>query len=426
MTTPRKLPLGPFDSLAVSEADRARARQLLAAQFAAGYACGRAPVVPAAPVPPPDESVPRADAPPADPGPAVRIDDVVELNTVDAKDVTWLWKPWLPGGKLAMLDGDPGQGKSYVTLDLVTRLSRGDALPDGQPNPFGGKPVPSLLISCEDGLADTVVPRLRAMGADLRRVASLQGAMKNGTVVRPLQLPRDTPALLDIITQVDIKYVVIDPVMAFLAACVNTVSDQAVRIVLGQLALVAEQTGCTIQFVRHLNKTGGRPAIYRGGGSIGLIAAMRAGWLIGRDPNDRDRRVLTMVKCNLGPEPKSLAFRLTPARGDPNRTVVTWEGEIELTANDLVNDVRQGVKADEWLKRALAGGPRKFTELEAEAVALGIGERALMAAKRQLAVRSMKRGGRHDSAWYWALPTATHEPGGGLPPLPGQLVPEDD
>lgn len=344
--------------------------------------------------------------------------DLVRLETLTPSPVAWLWRPWIPLGKLSLIDGDPGQGKSYVTLDLAARLSRGDALPDGSVNPHG--PLTTLLIACEDGLADTVLPRLLALGADTKFVCSYQGEMKDGYSVRLPQLPDDLDTLEQMIRRSRARLVVIDPMMAFLGASVNTVSDQSVRSVLAPLAGLAERTGAAIVFVRHLNKSGGKQAVYRGGGSIGIIAAMRTAMLIARHPHDRDQRVLAMVKCNLGPEPESLGFRLQASRLVPEGTEVAWSGPLDLRANDLVADVKEAVSPVDWLRDHLSGGPKRSAEIIEAAGADGISERTLTRAKAALGLvaKQRRRGGVNE--WWW-LPPGQKE--FGLDPLEDTLPP---
>jgi putative DNA primase/helicase len=359
--------------------------------------------------------------PPDDPAKAAGR-DVIHFDRLNPAPVAWLWRPWLPAGKLCLIDGDPGQGKSFITLDLAARLSRGDKWPDGQPGP--GQPGNTLLVSCEDGVRDTVLPRLLALGADLAKVHGYQGRLHAGLPIRVPELPRDLPVLEVIIRETQAKLVVIDPLMAFLAASILSISDQSVRSVLTPLAALAERTGATLLFVRHLNKTGGKQAVYRGGGSIGIIASMRTAALIARHPHDREQRVLAMVKCNLGPEPKSLAFRLRPSALEPGGTEVGWEGEVDLQANDLVADVKQTLDPKQWLRQALAGGPRPVKELYAEAAGISISEPTLDRAKKALAVVSLQRGHGKNKVWYWALPDRQAESGCDvLGPMEGMLRP---
>lgn len=339
--------------------------------------------------------------------------DIVKLEDLDAKPVEWLWKPWLPVGKLCLIDGDPGQGKSYMTLDLAARLSRGHAFPDDSRGP--GKPITTLLISCEDGLSDTVLPRLDAMGADRRFIRCYQGERQNGHPIRLPVLPDDLDNLEAIIVESKAMLVVIDPLMAFLGASVNSISDQSVRQVLTPLAGLAEKLGVTILFVRHLNKSNGTQAIYRGGGSIGIIAAMRTAMLIARHPHDRDQRVLAMVKCNLGKEPASLGFRLVASERDPEATEVKWLGPVELQANDLVGDVKDTLKPKDWLKLALADGPRLVTDLQKEAADEGYSEKTIDRAKAALGIIAKQRKSKDGKRAWWWLPPGQNSFGGQSP-----------
>lgn len=327
-------------------------------------------------------------------GPASGHPDAPTMATIPVKGVDWIWKPWIPAGKLCLIDGDPGQGKSFVTLDLCARLSRGERFPDGQPG--SGEPLNSLLICCEDGFGDTVIPRLRALGADLDRIHGYQGKLVAGQPVTVPKLPDDLPRIAEIIERTKAKLVVIDPLMAFLGGSVNTVSDQSVRGCLTPLCQVAERTGAAILFVRHLNKTNGKQAIYRGGGSIGITGIMRSAMLIGRHPHDRDKRVLSMVKNNLEKEPKSLQFSLGEGDGG---TVVNWEGAIDLVANDLVGDVKSESPRD-WLREFLADSPATAEEVYAAGKEAGHCERILRTAKKLLGIKSVKKG----DTWHWLPP----------------------
>jgi hypothetical protein len=341
--------------------------------------------------------------------------DVVRFDSLVASPIRWLWKPWLPVGKLCLIDGDPGQGKSFVTLDLAARLSRGEAFPDGQAGPGG--PAATLLVSCEDGLDDTVLPRLVDLGADPRLIRGYQGERRDGRPHRLPRLPDDLPLLEAAVREADARLVIIDPLMAFLGGSVNSISDQSVRSVLTPLAALAESTGACILFVRHLNKTNGKQAVYRGGGSIGIVAAMRTAMLIARHPHDRDQRVLAMVKCNLGPEPASLSFRLAAGPAGTG-TVVQWLGQVDLLANDLVGDTKDVIDPKDWLRDALAAGPRPAAELMDEARGLGISLRTLERAKARLGIVSRKKTGA--GGWFW-LPV-------GLTDFPARspLAPLDD
>src|SRR5207249_502452 len=184
-------------------------------------------------------------------------------------------------GKLAMLDGDPGLGKSLVALDLCARLSTGRPLPDGTPSPG---PANAIILNGEDSAADTIVPRLQALGADLGRVFVLEP--EDDDPHELLRLPSGTGQLERALGETDARLVVIDPVMAFLDPSVLIASDQSVRRALLPLTRLAGRHDCAVKMVRHLNKRGTRQSLYRGGGSIGFLGACRSGWLIARHPHE--------------------------------------------------------------------------------------------------------------------------------------------
>ena len=229
------------------------------------------------------------------------------LADVQPERVSWLWPGRIPVGKLVTLDGDPGLGKSTLALDITATITTAGTWPDGS---ICGYPGAVLLMSAEDGLADTVRPRLDAAGADVTKVHAVDGVPvdADGTL-RPPTLA-DVLALEEAIHRTGARLLVIDVVMAYLPDGTDSHKDQDIRRVLSRLAALADRTGCTVLLLRHLNKAKGGDPLYRGGGSIGIVGAARAGLLVAPDPDDPERRVLASVKSNLGPAPESLAYRL--------------------------------------------------------------------------------------------------------------------
>ena len=201
--------------------------------------------------------------------------NLVRASEVVPETMTWLWEGYIPAGKITLVDGDPGEGKSTLTLDIAARVSRGGPMPDRSAGGSGTV----LIMSAEDGVADTIVPRLSAAGANLRRVhilTEVRGVSDDGKIVtRPVELPGDLPIVERIIREHRVVLVVIDPLMAYLSGTVNSFRDQDVRRALHPLAQLAETTGATFVVVRHLNKSAGGKAMYRGGGSIGIGGAAR-------------------------------------------------------------------------------------------------------------------------------------------------------
>lgn len=308
----------------------------------------------------------------------------------------WLWPRYLARGKLALLDGDPAMGKSVLTIDLIARLSRGGPLPDGSTLE---KPISSLLLSAEDDPADTIRPRAEAAGVDPDRlvVPNFDGRIP--------QFPNELAELEALIREKAIGFVVIDPLMAFLPPGVAANLDQCVRRAFNPLAGLASRTGCAILFIRHLVKRGAPRAVRRGQGSMGILAAMRTGFLAAPHPTDSSARVLAVTKSNMGNHPPSLFYRIVSSPvGQP---IIEWDGATKLTADEACQDpaicVRPRDRASDWLKRELAAGPRKASELRAAAAACGIPERTLERAKKELNIESHRHWKDKElrGEWYW-------------------------
>jgi hypothetical protein len=328
---------------------------------------------------------------------------VQRVGDVPAERVGWLWPRWLPAGKLAVLDGDPGQGKSTVSLDIAARVSTGAAMPDGASVEAAAGVV---ILSAEDGIGDTIRPRLEAAGADLDRIHAVQAVLNDGEALLPT-LPYDARLVGDLVEIVQAGLVIVDPLMAYLDGATNSHRDHDIRRALAPLAQVAEDRGCTILVVRHLNKAPGGRAVHRGGGSIGIIGAARIGLLAGQHPSDDDLRVLAVAKSNLAAIPSPIAYRLAEDH-ELGCARVEWRGSVDLHADDLVahHDPQERSALDEaveFLRVELADGPRAASEIMSEAKRTGIAERTLARAKSALQVRSDKAEGVLGGHWYWHL-----------------------
>jgi RecA-family ATPase len=323
------------------------------------------------------------------------------LSEVEPEKVSWLWERRIPLGKITVLDGDPGNGKSVLATDLAARLTVGHLFPDGQPCEAAGV----VILNAEDGLADTVRPRLDAAGGDAERVLSLATANTQEGDERLLSIPEDIPLIEEGVQFMGAKLVVVDPLMAFLSATHNAHKDQDVRRALAPLARVAERNGAAVLLVRHLNKAVGNKALYRGGGSIGIIGAARSGLLVGQHPEDEDLRVLAGQKSNLSPPPKSLAYKITEAPNGAAR--IEYKGVTDAKAETLLSvavnpEERSALdEAIQFLRDELRGGPVMVNAIKQRARNSGITERTLLRAKRALSVISQKEG---DGGWSWHLP----------------------
>jgi len=325
-------------------------------------------------------------------------------SQVTTQAVAWLWPGRLALGKLAMLDADPGMGKSILTLELCARMSTGRPFPDGSPCP---SPASSLLLNAEDGEQDTVLPRLRSLGADLDRVFLL--AHEDPKSGMPLRLPTQVDVLEKNVARTQARLVVIDPVVAFLATSVQTSNDQSVRQALCPLAQLATRQQCVILMVRHLNKLGGTRSLYRGGGSIGFVGACRSVWLLARDLHVPRHRVLAQVKNNLAAPQPSLVFSL-PETGAA-APALTWHGSCEATADELLGGALASAgltgprnRAKDFLAGFLEDGPRTSREVWEEAEAQDICERTLRRARGDLEIRSHRIWVNGKIVSYWLLP----------------------
>jgi RecA-family ATPase len=329
------------------------------------------------------------------------------LSGVEPEEVSWLWPSWLALGKLALVDGDPGLGKSAMTLDFAARVSAGKPFPDGAPC----EPAGVVLLSAEDGLADTIRPRLDAAGAEPSKILALATVPDEDGHDRLLSIPEDLALIEKGIRRVGARLVVVDPLMAFLSGDANSHRDQDVRRALAPLAGLAERTGASVLVVRHLNKAMANNPLYRGGGSIGIIGAARMAFVVGKDPQDENRRVLASTKNNLAMPPASLMFGLTEA--DSGSVKVNWLGQSEVSAKDILATPQDQEHAEargeavEFLNDVLSDGPVAASQVKEEAEDAAISERTLARAKKALGVMSYREGeaGRRGKGqWLWKLP----------------------
>lgn len=303
------------------------------------------------------------------------------LANVTPEQVNWLWEPYLPVGKLVIIEGDPGAGKTWVALAICSKLTRrGDVV---------------LYATAEDGIADTIRNRVEGMGADLTRFYVLQGQRNGEDELLPVSL--DNPVVLETaIQELKPALVALDPIQAFLGAGIDMHKANQVRSRLAILTRLSETYKCTIAVIRHLTKTAMDRAIYRGLGSIDFTAAARSVLLVGK--KQEGQRAVVQIKNSLGEYGPALGFEIQKGQ-------FYWLGEVNITSDDLLRpDAAQEektalVEAIEWLRDALADGPLESKRILKDARQAGIAERTLHRAKAAIRVTSQKMG----SNWVWKL-----------------------
>lgn len=336
---------------------------------------------------------------------------VVRLSVVVPEAVAWLWPGRFALGKLTLIAGDPGLGKSFLTLDMAARVSRGFAWPDAPDVPQ--TPGGVVLLSAEDGIADTIRPRLDAAGADVTRIVALEAVRTKGdhgrASERMFDLSRDLEALEAAIQSVEgCRLVVIDPVTAYLGG-VDSHKNAEIRGLLAPLGDLATRHRVAVIAVTHLNKSGGGPAIYRAMGSLAFAAAARAAWAVSKDKDDPRRRLLLPIKNNIAPDTGGLAYRIE-ALDVGECPTVAWEADpVNVSADDaLASDREEGGgrterdDAADWLRDLLAHGPRRACDVERDARDAGYSFATVRRAKAAIGVVSRKAA--FGGPWEWSLP----------------------
>jgi KaiC/GvpD/RAD55 family RecA-like ATPase len=325
----------------------------------------------------------------------------IRASEVITKPVKWLWDKRIPKGKLTMFDGDPDVGKSVVTMDLAARVSTGRGFPDGAACEAGNV----LVANVEDAKEDTVVPRLKAHGADLERIVVIDGMPDGKGGTRLLDLPDDVKPLKNAVEHYEAALLIIDPVLTMLGGDAN--KDQDARKALTPLRDMAEETGVTIVAVRHLNKNVSLSAIQRGGGNMGLIGVARSGAFFAHHPEADGLRVMAPHKSNLAEKQPSLQYVIKGWAIDENIGRVEWRGITEHDANSLAtenlspHEKTRLEEAREFLYEELKDAPMWARQIYRDANDAGIARRTLESAKSHMRIRSEKIG---TEGWQWSLP----------------------
>jgi len=325
---------------------------------------------------------------------------LIKVSDVQREEICWLRNGRIARRKITLIEGDPGEMKSWLTLFLAAGVTTGSGFPGDEQS----EPANVVIMSAEDGAGDTIRPHLEDMGADLKRVTLLKGIVDAQGKESFLSLA-DLDVLESAIVQVNPALLIIDPIIAYTAKA-DTHKASEVRGLLFPLAALAEKYNVAVVCVMHLTKSTGKTK-YRGQGSIDFLAACRSAFLCGPDPADPTRKIFCHVKSNLGALMPSLTYWVENGR-------LVWGAETTTTAEQILSE---GVKSEEknrldeakeFLESALSDGAVLSATLVEQARAVGIGGRTLWRAKADMRIKARKQFG--SGAWEWSLPSLKHEP----------------
>lgn len=302
-------------------------------------------------------------------------------------DIDWLWFPYIAYGKITLLQGDPGDGKSTIAIDIAARLSRGLPMPDG--SAVSG-PQTTLYLCQEDGIDDTVVPRFMRSGADCARIGYLTGD----------EITLQDQELADIVLKHAVRLLIVDPIQDYWSQDLDMQRASSVRRQMRQIAAMAAKTRCAVILIGHLNKREGVNNLHRGLGSIDIVAAARSVLQVTKLNSQPTIRVISQIKNNLSASGDDFAFELDPEHG------LQWIGPIDIPeeSDSLASEVRnarlskQEIAAErliEWLME----NDLSANEIESRLNAMGITYRTAKFVKQELGIRSVKKA----DGWYWHL-----------------------
>ena len=310
----------------------------------------------------------------------------IYLDQVPKTETEWLWEPYIPRGKITIVQGDPGEGKTTLMLQIAAAVTNGLNFPEN--NEIVNGPALVLYQNAEDGYSDTIVPRLDAARADKSMIFFLNECA----------LELTSQELADAIDEKKPKLVILDPLQAFLGSNVDMHRANEIRPVMSYLASLANRSGAAVVLIGHMNKMQGSKAIYRGLGSIDLTASARSVLLVARDPAKPENRVVLQIKNSLAEMAKPAAFTLHDGKFE-------WLGEYDITPERLLNGAASPVresaaeKAEKFLLELFAEVPTDLPQnrVMEQAAAAGIYRTALMNAKKQLGIRSIHQ----KNCWVW-------------------------
>ena len=311
---------------------------------------------------------------------------MIRMSEIQSQEIEWLWYPFIPYGKLTIIQGDPGDGKTTMVLNLAAKLSKGEALDE---NMKVTEPVNVIYQTAEDGLADTVKPRLELAGADCERIIVIDESDKSLSMV--------DERLEEAIVRTGARLLILDPIQAYLGGGMDMNRANEARDMTKKLGALAEKTKCAIILIGHMNKASGNKAAYRGMGSIDFFAVARSVLLVGRVEGESNTRAVVQIKNNLAAFGHPKAFALS-------EDGFKWLGDYEITVDEVLGGITPKANKMEQAKQML----RELAETQSALLSneifdraneLGISKRTLENAKKELGVQTRKI----NNAWYWEL-----------------------
>lgn len=320
---------------------------------------------------------------------------LIHMEDVVSKEVEWLWYPYIPYGKITIIEGDPGEGKTTLVLKLAAALSRGLPLPCDDDKEY--EPIHIIYQTAEDGIEDTIKPRLEKAGADCSMIRVIDETDK--------ELSMTDDRLEQAIIETKARVIILDPIQAYIGATVDMHRANEIRPVLKHLGIIAEKHNCAIILIGHMNKASGSKSTYRGLGSIDIQATARSVLLVARLRDKPNIRIMAHDKSSLAPAGDAIGFEMTEDNG------MVCIGPYDITIDELLsgNEGRGKKKldiAENFIKEYF--GSNKVipsNEIMMEAAKRSIKRNTLLSAKKKLGITSDKEKAEDGTIyWTWVMP----------------------